>query len=167
MKDSTILSSVSLLILKIAVFGLGVGVLLLCLFGLPAIWVAVPDEFRADMHSTLYTILIGAYIAAVPFFVALFQALRLLGLIKKGKAFSKIAVRYIKITARSALGISIVYALLLPLFYKWAQYEDAPGLIVICMILSGTPFIMAVFMTVVERLLKQAVSIKKENDLTV
>lgn len=48
-----------------------------------------------------------------------------------------------------------------------AKWDDAPGLILITMVLIGASFAVAVFSSVLQRLLQQAIEIKEENELTV
>jgi len=55
----------------------------------------------------------------------------------------------------------------LPLFYQIADEEDAPGVIVIGLIIPCVSFVVAVFAAVLQKLLRNAVDMKSENDLTV
>lgn len=156
----------STLILRLAVIAVGVAVLAFCIFALPAMWVAVPKEYPL-IASVLYGILVAMYLAAIPFFIGLHQALLLLGYIDKNKAFSDLSVRALRRITYCALAISAVYAISLPLFYPWAQADDAPGLVVIGMVLVMAPLVVGVFAAVLGRLLRDAITIKSENDLTV
>ena len=45
--------------------------------------------------------------------------------------------------------------------------DDAPGLIIIGMAIAGGAFVVAVFASVLKRLLQDAVNVKSENDLTI
>ncbi len=55
----------------------------------------------------------------------------------------------------------------MPLFYLVAERDDAPGIIIIGMIIIFASMVIAVFAAVLQRLLKDAIDIKSENDLTV
>jgi hypothetical protein len=55
----------------------------------------------------------------------------------------------------------------MPLFYLVADKDDAPGIIVIGMIIIFASMVIAVFAAVLQKLLKEAIDIKSENDLTV
>jgi hypothetical protein len=103
----------------------------------------------------------------VPFFVALLQSLKLLGYIDAGEAFSNLSVAALKVIAWCGVAISVIFAASLPFFYHWAQRADAPGLIVMGTILSCAAFTVTVFAAVMQRLLRQAIDMKQENDLTV
>lgn len=55
----------------------------------------------------------------------------------------------------------------MPLIYEMAQEADAPGLIVLGLVMTCAPIVIAVFAAVLQKLLKNAIEIKSENDLTV
>ncbi len=156
----------STFILRGAVIAIGAVVLALCVFALPAIWAAVAEEYP---HYTyvFYVILSAFYVAAVPFYVALYQAMKLLSYIDNGKAFTLFAVKALKRIAYSALSISAVFVASLPFFYIWADNDDAPGLVIVGMFLVVAPFTIAVFAALLQRLFREAIEIKDENDLTV
>lgn len=156
----------STLFLKIAVILIGIPVLALCIFLVPKI-ANFASELYPDFSFMKYFILIDLYVAAIPFYFALFQAFKLLSYIDKNKAFSELSVNALKNIKFSALAISILYVLGMPLFYLIAEKDDAPGIIVIGMILIFASMVIAVFAAVLQRLLKEAIDIKEENDLIV
>jgi hypothetical protein len=51
--------------------------------------------------------------------------------------------------------------------YLFADKDDAPGLILIGMVPIFTAMVIAVFAAVLQKLLKSAIDMKSENDLTV
>jgi len=157
---------ISTFVLRGAIYVIGAIVLALCIFALPAMWRAVPGEYP-DHTYVFYSILIAFYAAAIPFYGVLYQAMRLLHYIDTGKAFSMLAVRALKRIALCALAISVVFVAAMPFFYMWANGDDAPGLVVISMSLVVAPFVVAVFAAVLQRLFREAIEIKSENDLTV
>jgi ABC-type nitrate/sulfonate/bicarbonate transport system permease component len=63
--------------------------------------------------------------------------------------------------------IGILFLAVLPLFYIWGDKDDAPGLVVLGMVFTFAPMVIAVFAAVLQKLLKHAIDIKSENDLTV
>ncbi|MFD0619131.1 DUF2975 domain-containing protein [Paenibacillus sp. GCM10027629] len=154
------------LFLKIAVILIGIPVLALCIFLVPEI-----ANFVAELypdHSYLkYLVFIDLYATAIPFYFALYQAFLLLGYIDKNKAFSELSVRVLKNIKYCAITISILYVLGMPLFYLIAEKDDAPGIIVIGMVIIFSSMVIAVFAAVLQKLLKEAIAIKSENDLTV
>lgn len=152
------------LFLKIAVFLIGIPVIALCIFGL--IWLA-NNPANPDYAHILYPILIGIFVSAVPFFVALYQALRLLGYIDKNIAFSELSVKALKNIKYCAVTICTLYVIMMPLVYFVAEKDDAPGLIIIGMAPIFASLVIAVFAAVLQKLLKEAIDMKSENDLTI
>jgi hypothetical protein len=154
----------STLFLRMAVFLIGTTVLALCIFGLP--WL-VSNPVNPDYAHILYPILIGMYGSVIPFFVALYQAFKLLSYIDKSQAFSELSVKALKNIKRCAMTISGLYVVILPFVYFVAELDDAPGLIIIGMVPTFASMVIAVFAAVLQKLLKNAIEIKSENDLTI
>ncbi|WP_375200468.1 DUF2975 domain-containing protein [Bacillus sp. RS11] len=154
------------LLLKTAVFLIGIPVLALCIFWLP--WFANETaEHYPKLAYLQYPTLIGVYVTAIAFFVALYMTLRLLSYIDKNEAFSDLSVRALKNIKFCAIIISGMYVIGMPVFYFMADLDDAPGIIVIGMVIIFASFVIAVFAAVLQKLLKNAIDIKSENDLTV
>jgi hypothetical protein len=156
----------STILLRAVVLALGLAVLGLCILVLPAIHREWPNEFP-DLAYLTYPILGGLVLSALSFYAALVQTLKLLTYIDKDEAFSSKSVRALRKIKRCGLAISVIYTLCLPAFYQIADKDDAPGLMVIGLIFVGAPLVVAVFAAVLERLLRSAMAIKRENDLTV
>ena len=154
----------STIFLKIAVILIGIPVLALCIFGLP--WLA-NNPVNLHYAHMLYPILVGIFVSVIPFFVALYQALRLLSYIDKNKAFSELSVKALKNIKYCAIIISTLYVVMMPFVYLVAEKDDAPGLIIIGMVPVFTSMVISVFSAVLQRLLQEAIDIKSENDLTV
>lgn len=154
----------STLFLKVAVFLIGTPVLALGIFGF--YWLA-KNPANPDYTHILYPIVVGMYLSAIPFFVALFQAFKLLSYIDKNQAFSELSVKSLKVIKFCAMTISGLYVVILPFVYVVAELDDAPGLIIIGMVPVFASMVIAVFAAVLQRLLKEAIDIKSENDLTV
>jgi len=146
----------STIFLKTVIFFIGIIVLALCIFWLPS--------FANYFH---YPVLIGVYATAITFFFALYQALKILSYIDKNKAFSELSVKALKYIKYCAVTISIIYAGLIPLIFPIADADDAPGLVGFPVIIIFASIVVAVFAAVLQKLLKEAIDIKSENDLTV
>ena len=158
----------STIFLKIAVFIIGTPVLALCIFWLPGI--AARDAIVHPETAYLqYPFLIGAYITVTPFFVALFQALKLLSYIDQNKAFSELSVRALKCIKYCAITIStlIVVGIISGVILFAGKGEDITGFISLGLILTFASMVIAVFAAVLQRLLKDAIDIKSDNDLTI
>ncbi|WHX98539.1 DUF2975 domain-containing protein [Neobacillus sp. DY30] len=154
----------STLFLRMAVFLIGTPVLALGIFGLT--WLP-KNPVNSDYAHILYPIVIGMYVSAIPFFGALVQAFKLLSYIDKNQAFSDLSVKALKNIKICAITISVLYVIILPFVFLVAELDDAPGLIIIGMVPVFASMVIAVFAAVLQRLLKEAIDIKSENDLTV
>ncbi|MDH6368584.1 hypothetical protein M2444_000362 [Paenibacillus sp. PastF-3] len=156
----------STLFLRIAVVLIGLPVLALCIIFVPAIS-NYAAELYPDQTYIKYLLYIVLYASAIPFYFALYQAFKLLGYIDNNNAFSELSVKILKNIRNCAILISGIYVVGLPLFYLVAERDDAPGFFVIGMVVIFASMVIAVFAAVLQKLLKEAIDIKSENDLTV
>ncbi len=154
------------LFLKIVIIVLCIPVVALAFIALPPLFIAALEIFP-NQQAFVYIAFASIYLSAIPFFIAVVQAFKLLLLIDKNKAFSHVAVKNLTKIKFSAFLISGLYLLALPLFYLSADISDAPGIIFIGGIIIFAAFIIAIFSAVLEKLLQNAISIKSENDLTI
>ncbi|WP_099158232.1 DUF2975 domain-containing protein [Virgibacillus ndiopensis] len=154
------------LFLKIAVIFIGIPILALCIFVVPEI-ANFASEILPKITYIKYFVLVYLYATAIPFYFALYQAFKLLSYIDKNKAFSELSVRALKNIKYCAITISIFHVVFMPLLYLMAEIDDAPGIIVIGMVIIFASMVIAVFAAVLQKLLKDAIDIKSENDLTV
>ncbi|PFJ18700.1 hypothetical protein COD67_18010 [Bacillus cereus] len=156
----------STLFLKTFVILIGIPVLAMCIF-----WVPKIGNYAAELYPNIayieYLVFINLYATAIPFYFALYQAFKLLNYIDKNSAFSMLSVKALKNIKYCALTISVLYVIGMPLFYLIAEKDDAPGIFIIGMIMIFASMVIAVFAAVLQRLLKDAIDIKSENDLTV
>ncbi|MEC3571158.1 MULTISPECIES: DUF2975 domain-containing protein [Bacillus cereus group] len=147
------------------IFLSGIAVLALCIFLVPEM-----ANFVANLYPNIapikYLVFIVMYVAAVPFYVALYQAFNLLQYIDENTAFSELSVKSLKNIKRCAVTISGLYVLGLPLFHFIVKKMEPPiGLVGLIIIFAS--FVSAVFTAILQRLLQEAINIKSENDLTV
>lgn len=154
------LNQVSTVLLRGIVILIGIFVLGLCFFVLP---LGIMND-RTGMYGP---ILAGLYIPAVPFFYALFQALKLLDNIDNNQAFTALSVQAFKRIKYCAGIISGIFAAGSPYVYYVADKDDAPGVLLVALVIVGASFVIATFSAVMQKLVQNAVDIKAENDLTV
>lgn len=105
--------------------------------------------------------------SAAPFWLCLRNGLRLLGLIESGQAFSAQTVQAFAAIKLSAALMSALYMLGLPLFYILGEVDDAPGVIVIGLMMIVAPLTVAAFAGVMQRLFAEASGPREETELTV
>lgn len=120
------------------------------------------------LTSIPFLFLGGVYLSLFPFFLALYQSIKLLGLINERKAFSDLSVFILKKIKYCAIVIFILYIFgTMPFWHCFAEIEDSPGIILIGLIISIAPLVVATFAAILEKLLQEAINIKEEKDLIV
>ncbi|WP_026575482.1 DUF2975 domain-containing protein [Bacillus sp. UNC438CL73TsuS30] len=154
------------LFLKITVILIGIPVLALCIFLVPDLG-NLAAKLLPEFAFIKYLVFLVFYASAIPFYFALYQAFKLLHYIDKNKAFSQISVEALKKIKYYAIAISTLHVLVVPLFYLFAEKDDAPGVIFVGLVVPFASMVIAVFAAVLQRLLQEAIDIKSENDLTV
>lgn len=163
----SIVKNGSTLFLRAAILGTAVVVALLSAWAIVDVyghWAKDAPEVAGWQYPIIFVIA-GA---ATTFCVAVRQIWKLLNLIDKNKAFTNASVKTMKNAKYCGLIISALFATWMPLVYRAAEIEDAPGMILIFgAIFVGIPFVVAIFAGVAQRLFQNAIDIKKENDLTV
>jgi hypothetical protein len=152
----------STLFLKIAVILIGTPIFALGIFGLY-------DFYKYPLNLTnheliLFPIIIGIYLTGIPFYFALYQTFKLLGYIDKNNAFSELSVKALKNIKRCASSICIFYIAILPVCSLYSRKYDFPGLVILGIFSSFASAVIAVFTAVLQKLLKEAIAMKSEND---
>lgn len=155
--------------LKVVIVALGLGVLALCIFALPAMWSGIEKEYP-DYPKVVYTLrlfLVGMYLSAILFYFGLYQGLKLLGLIDRNMAFSNESVKALRSIKFYTFFVGIIYLAGVPLLFPFADVDDAPGVLVIGFVIACAPIVLSIFASVLQKLIQNALDIKSENDLTV
>ena len=154
----------SILFLKAVLVLIGIGALALMLWE--------PHIEGRNAHATLFQIyfndpfLAYAYISSIPFFVALYQAFKVLGYAGQNKAFSPTAVRSLRTIKYCAMAI-IGFVAVGEIFIMLGDSDDRAGGVFMGILITFPSIVIATAMVVLERVLQNAVDIKSENDLTV
>jgi len=157
----------STVFLQVVIVFIGIGALALMLWE--------PHLEGRNAHSTLFQIyfndpfLAYAYIASIAFFVALYQAFKLLGYVGRGDVFSQRSVkalRTIKYCAMSLVGF-LVGAEAYFFIVQRSKVDDIAGGVMMGLFLIFVSVVVATAAAVFERTLQSAVELKSENDLTV
>lgn len=108
------------------------------------------------------------YLASIAFFVALYQAFKLLGYIGQNKVFSLNSVKALRTIKYCSIVLSILIVmagLYIRIFH--AEGDDPAGFLAMCIVTTFVSIVIATAAAVFERTLQSAVDIKSENDLTV
>lgn len=155
----------STIFLQAVIVALGIGALALLLWE--------PHIEGRNAHSTLFQIyfndpfLAYAYTGSIAFFVALYQAFKVLGYVRQDKTFSQTtvnALRIIKYCAFTIIGFvlgAVAYLMMI------RPDDDIAGGVFIGILITFGSTVIATAAAVFEKTLQTAVDIKSENDLTV
>src|SRR5688572_22067255 len=147
------------------------GVIVLIGIGALALLLWEPHSEGRNAHATLFEIyfndpfLAYAYLASMPFFVALYQAFKVLAYIRLNKAFSQATVKALRTIKFCALGI-IGFVAVGELFIMLGNSDDRAGGVFIGILITFGSVVSATVAVMFERILQNAVDIKSENDLT-
>ena len=114
----------STILLKLVIILIGLGAA--AFFGY-----VLPMGIMTDQVGYYRPILIGMYAPGIPFFIALYQAMKLLGYIDQNKAFSELSAKSLKSIKYCGIAISIMYAAGMPYIFNAADRDDAPGVVAI------------------------------------
>jgi hypothetical protein len=107
-----------------------------------------------------------AYVASIPFFVALYQAFKLLGYAAHNQVFSQEAVKALRTIKYCALAL-IGFVAVSVLFMISGDRDDRPAGVFMRILITFPSIVVAAVAAMSERILQNAVDIKSENDLTV
>ena len=155
----------STIFLQVVVVLIGIGALALLLWE--------PQIEGRNVHSTFFQIYFNdpflalVYAGSVPFFVALYQAFKVLRYAGQNKVFSSEAVkalRTIKYCAVAIIGFVVVEEIFIMLNH--GDDDVAGGVAMGVFIIFGS-IVVATAAAMFEKTLQSAVDIKSENDLTV
>ena len=154
--------------MRCAVMAAGIAVLVLCI---SLAWVTFTEGTAAEEYSVDHTMLIvciGTCAAAVPFLIAVRQTLKLLDSIDAGHAFTDLSVRALNRIMHCAVAVFLICLLGgTPFLLALGRSDGNPGMAFLGLVPAGVSFIIAVFASVLKRLLEDAVAAKAENDLTI
>lgn len=106
------------------------------------------------------------YLASIPFFVAIFQAIRVLNHVRQNTTFSPTAVQAVR-TIKYCTLLMIGFVAFSFVFMMFGEQEDRPQGIMMRVFVAVPSIVVATAAAIFERLLQNAVELKSENDLTV
>lgn len=125
-----------------------------------------------NAHATTFEIyfkdpfLAYAYVASIPFFVALYQGFKVLGYAGQNNVFSQAAVKALRTIKYCAIAI-IGFVAVGEIFIMLYDSDDRAGGVFIGILITFGSVVIATAAAMFERILQNAVDIKSENDLTV
>ena len=159
------MKATSTLFLQAVIVLIGIGALAVLLWE--------PHIEGRNAHATLYQIyfndpfLAYAYVAAIPFFVALYQAFKVLGYARGNRAFSQAAVKALRTIRQCALTVAgFIVGGEAYLFVVQRSKDDIAGGVAVGLVLIFLSVVTATVAAVLESLLQSAVDMKSGNDQT-
>lgn len=155
-----VLERSSTLFLKLILLVLSLAVLTFCGFLLYQIT-------QSDSLGDYQPILIGVLISTIPFLYVFYQAYNLLNNIDANLSLTDSSVNSLRIIKVCSFLISLMYLMGSPFIFNVAQQDDAPGVVLINIILIMGPFSVGVFTYILQKLLINAIGYKSENELTI
>lgn len=154
----------STVFLQVVIVLIGIGALALMLWE--------PHVEGRNAHSTLFEIyfkdpfLAYAYIASIPFFIALYQAFKVLEYVRQDKIFSQATVKALRTIKYCAIAI-IGFVAVSVIFMIFADDDDRPAGVFMRILIAFPSIVVATAAAMFERISQNALDIKSENDLTV
>lgn len=163
----------STIFLQVVIAALGIGVLAFLLW---EPWVEGVNA-HATTFSEIYfddPFLAYMYLGSIPFFVALFQAIKVLGYVRQNKTFSQAAVNALRtikycafITAAAIVAADAFLVIHARLYPEIGATDGPEGAVMLGIIATFASIVIGTAAAMFERVLQNAVDIKSENDLTV
>ena len=146
-------------------------VLMLIGIGALAFLLLEPHIEGRNAHATLFEIyfkdpfLAYAYIASIPFFVALYQAFKLLAYAAQDKEISPSTLRSLRTIKHCAIAI-IGFVAVGEVFIILSESDDRAGGVAMGILIAFAWIVIATAMAVLERALQNTMEMKSDNDLT-
>lgn len=169
LKKSPLMKKGLLIITKGVIFLLAISVLAVCAILFPEL--AREESLGKATPPVVYPFLIGAWVLSLPIFYALQQTLKLVSYIDTNMAFSFLSVKALRNIKRSAIVFSILIilgALTVIIMARSADAkEDITHIFTLCFIFTFISSVIATFVAVLQKLLEDAIEMKKENDLII
>jgi hypothetical protein len=163
-KKRCIKKRVTMDLLKSSIILIGLVVLFISIFGLPKL-AAYSASANPEFAYLRWPVLFGLYLTEIPFYLALYHSIRLVGFIDQETAFSKEAVNKLKLIKINAWSITLMY--LAGAILLLTQKAMHPGVAIIWGIIIFASVIISVFASVLQGLLSHASALKYENNQTV
>lgn len=164
MEGEGVMKQTSTFFLKSAIILIGLTVTGLSIFGLPGL-AAFSAVENPEFAYLKLPVLLGLYATEIPFFLALYQAYRLIQSIESGKAFTLEAantLRMIKICAWVITGIYSAGALFLLL-----QGALHPGIAAAGLVIVLASMTISIFSALLHEMLSHALEMNSDNELTI
>src|SRR5258705_9296737 len=152
----------STIFLQLVIVVIGIGALAMMLWE--------PHIEGRNAHATLFEIyfkdpfLAYAYIASIPFFVALYQAFKVLGYAGQNKVFSQAAVKALRTIKYCAISI-IGFVAVGEIFIMLGNSDDRAGGVFMGILINFGSIVIATAAAMFERILQNDGDVNSEDEL--
>jgi len=150
----------STIFLQIVIVLIGIGALALLLWE--------PHIEGRNAHATSFEIyfkdpfLVLVYLGSIPFFVALYQAFKVLGYARQNKIFSKEAVEALRTIKYCAISI-VSFVMVEEVFIMLDSSDDRAGGVFMGILVTFGSIMIAAAAAIFEQILQNAVDMKSKN----
>ena len=122
---------------------------------------------EGEIYTVVYIAVAVVWIDMILGLFIVYALNKLLTLIDRDEIFSSRTLAIMNRIQKLTLGIAIATIGLMPFFFTLAELDDAPGLVLFGAGIVFIPFAIHVLVVVLKETLSKAVSIKRENELTI
>ena len=156
----------STIFLRVVISLLAIAALAVCVFALPPM--VVKEAAKTPKTAWLiYLFLICAYILSIPFFVALYQAFKLLTYVDRDNGFSESSVRALRLIKYCAItiGILMVAGIAGVMALSVGKGEDIAGVVAMGLLMTFASSVVAAVAAVLQKQVQKAIDLKSERPL--
>jgi hypothetical protein len=149
--------------LRIVISLIAIAALAVCILALPPM--VVKEAAKTPKTAYLiYLFLVGAYILSIPFFVALYQAFKLLTYVDRDNGFSESSVRALGLIKYCAvtIGILMVAGIAAVMAFSFGKGEDIAGIVAMGLLVTFASSVVAAVAAVLQKQVEKAIDIKSE-----
>jgi hypothetical protein len=153
----------STIFLKIVISLIAIAALAVCVLGLPGL-VAQEAAKTPKTAYLVYLFLVCAYILSIPFFVALYQAFKLLTYADRNEAFSELSIRALRHIKYCAITIStlMVAGIATLMALSRGKGEDITGIVAPGLLITFASSVVAAVAAMLQKQVQKAIDLKKE-----
>lgn len=138
--------------------------------------ILVPEIGREEKAANpnagpFWPFLLNTWVLSIPIFIALYESLKILAHVDQNTTFTKLTIRSVqKIKMCAVIFGSMIIAsgmTILIIGQKMDPSEDFAPIVTITFIFTFMASVVATFANVIEKVLKEALDMKSENELTI
>ena len=152
--------------LRVVISLIAIAALAVCILALPPM--VVKEAAKTPKTAWLiYLFLVCSYILSIPFFVALFQAFKLLTCVDRNEAFSELSVRALGYIKYCAITISILMlaGIAAVMAFSFGKGEDIAGIVAMGLLVTFASSVVAAAAAVLQNQVQKAIDTKSERPL--